>query len=171
MDMKILACVLILTVSAYGAPKTVHREHGPHVHGAVQLNIAFDELQGLLEIDSPAESILGFEHRAQSEIDKKAQRDSLRLLDEKIGEMLVFDPKLECKMNKEKIQVVNEGSHADVEASFKIGCSQSPVGSRITFNFQFFFPNIKTLDVTVLVGTLQKTIKVKSAGAVLELQK
>lgn len=43
-----------------------------HVHGAAMLNIALEEQQLELQLESPAMNIVGFEYQAKSSADKKA---------------------------------------------------------------------------------------------------
>jgi hypothetical protein len=45
------------------------------------------------------------------------------------------------------------------------------MGSRVTFNFQKYFPNIHDLDVNIIIGDLQKSAEVKTSGSSLDLTK
>ena len=149
-----------------------HREHAAHNHGSGNLSIAFDDNKGKIDFKIPSESIFGFEHSAQSEKDKKTMAAGLFQLENKISEMIVFDATLKCQFSKNKIEVVPEdkhSNHSDTVASFLVVCAKSPVGTKIVFNFQKFFPRIKDLDVQVLAGVIQKSSEAKQNGTVIEL--
>ena len=51
------------------------RHHEAHVHGVAEINIAVDGSKADVEFRAPAESVMGFEHEAKSESDKK-KRDA-----------------------------------------------------------------------------------------------
>lgn len=185
MKLVILGFGLLLCLTSFAKEK--HREHGAHVHGAGTLGIAFDEAKGTLEFKIPSESIFGFEYTPTKEKDKKAMKDGLEKLETKISEMVVFDSSLNCLITKEKLEVVKEkhdgedadhdkkqdehhGGHSETVAIFLVKCDKSPVGTRIVFNFQKFFPRIKDLDIQVLAGAVQKSVEAKKNGASVEVK-
>jgi Protein of unknown function (DUF2796) len=56
-------CILALFPAGIAlADEAEHREHGPHVHGVAQLNVALDGNVLWIELNSPAMNIVGFEH-------------------------------------------------------------------------------------------------------------
>lgn len=139
-----------------------HRQHSAHAHGLGTLGIAFEGSKGNVEFKIPGESIFGFEHEAKSSKDKKQKSDALAKLENKISEMLVFDPALNCKITKNKIEIIAESDkHSNIMAMYSVVCSKSPLGTEIIFNFQKQFPKIKDLDVQVIIDNLQKSIEVK----------
>src|SRR3989344_253410 len=148
------------------------QHHGKsHVHGAGKMSIAFEGLAGKVTMESPSESIFGFEHVAKKESDKKKQTAALEKLEKSISEMVVFDPKLECIFKKESIQVNTEGKHSDVDASFAVACKVDPVGSTITFNIQKVFGKLTDVDVQILFGDIQKSVEATKNGIAVELKK
>lgn len=161
---------LLLTLFVFAqTPK--HREHSAHAHGSGKLGIAFDNNKGSVDFHIPAESIIGFEHTAKKEKDKKTKADQLSLLENKISEMLVFEKSLNCQISKEKVEVSSEGEHSDVQANFNIICEKSPKGTSVVFNFQKYFKKIKDLDVQILVDDLQKSFEANKTGSSILLKK
>lgn len=160
-----LIIIFILTVSLSIFAKETHksnqhREHSAHAHGAGSLGIAFEGVKGQIDFKIPSESIFGFEYVAKSEKDKKKRDEGLVKLETKISEMIVFDSTLNCKITKEKIEVVSESAkHSETNATFNVTCDKSPIGTEITFNFQKHFPGIKDLDVQVVADNVQKSIE------------
>lgn len=142
-----------------------HREHGAHVHGAAQMNIAFDGNKGRVELHGPGDSFIGFEHKAVSTTDQQTQSKALETLSQKISEMVVFETKLSCVWQKEKVEIdLEEAGHSDVDASWTVVCKSSPVGSKITFNVQKFFPRVNDLDLQILADAVQVSGESKLNG-------
>lgn len=141
-----------------------------HVHGEGTASLAFDGKKGRLEMNLPAESVMGFEHQARSAKDRKAKEEGLLKLEEKISEMVVLDPSLKCEIKKEIFEVIESKNHSDVEAEFNITCEQPVLGSAIKFNFAKTFPRMKKIKVDVIAGEVQKSVVVKKGGESLELK-
>jgi hypothetical protein len=168
----ILSTVLLFSLSSFAKGKKVHRHHEAHVHGGAILNIAVDQLKGKLEFRAASAGVVGFEHTAKSEKDKKTVSEAISTIEAKISQLIQFDSSLGCVFTKEKIELVPESessSHSDFVAVFNITCTKSVVGSKVTFDFTSM-KKIKDLDVTVLADAVQKTAEVKSKPVTLELK-
>jgi hypothetical protein len=162
-------------VSAKPRKKHDHREHSAHVHGAASLAIAFEDTHGRVEFKGAAESILGFEHQPHNDKDKKAVAEAAAHFEKEIEKLVQLDSKLGCQWAKELIGQVPEkgeegsGKHSDWAANFTVVCTKSPLGTRLTVDFSSF-KQLKDLDVTVLVGTVQKSAEFKGKPITLELK-
>ncbi len=165
-----------------GAKSTTekHREHSTHQHGAGKMGIAFDGSNGKIDLKIPSESVFGFEHEARTDQEKSQLQEALKKLEARISEMVVFAPTIKCLVTKDKIQVVPEdegvgnknkvkGEHSETVATFNVLCEKSPAGTRLTFNIQKFFPQIKDMDVDILVGTTQAAVEAKKNGVTVDL--
>lgn len=167
---------IALTTAAWALNKKSngheHREHSAHQHGAGTLGIAFDGLTGQLDFKIPSDSIIGFEYTPRTEKDKKTRLRQLALLEKQIAQMVVFDSSRGCVITKDKVEVVKDekesnemhAEHSDTVAVFNVTCVQALEGSKITFNFQKYFPRINDLDVQIVVGDIQKSVEAKSNG-------
>jgi hypothetical protein len=63
----ITLCMLTLLPAGMAlADEAEHREHGPHVHGVAELNVALDGNVLWLELSSPAVNLVGFEHAPEN---------------------------------------------------------------------------------------------------------
>ncbi|WP_413291371.1 ZrgA family zinc uptake protein [Bdellovibrio sp. HCB337] len=166
-----LITLLLLPVSLFAHEKHEHREHGAHQHGSAEVSLAFDGAQGKFEFKSPSDSVVGFEHTAKSAKDIKARDEAFKKFESQIADMVTFEKSLNCQFKKEKLEMLAESAkHSDVQANFTISCSKSPEGSKVTFNFQKHFPNLKDVDVQILTEKIQKSVEAKSSGTVLELK-
>jgi hypothetical protein len=157
--------------SGHAAEKYEHREHGAHIHGAAELSIAFEGLLGKIEFKSPSDSVVGFEHVAKSTADQKTKDNAFKKFETNISEIISFDKSLKCQILKDKIEMLTDSdNHSNTTAAFTAKCEKSPVGSKITFNFQKFFPRLKDIDVQILVDAIQKSAEIKTNGTTLELK-
>ena len=195
----ILFTLTLLTLTAFAEKKHEHRQHEAHVHGAATLNIAFDQMVGKIEFKAASEGVLGFEHVAKSDKDKKTLNDAIAKFEVDISKMVQLDSSLNCTFTKEKIEMAKEsetehakevaaekkseqkadkkhkahkveGEHSDFIANFNVTCKKPIVGSKLTVDFTAF-KNIKDLDVTVLADSLQKSFEVKVKPVTIELNK
>ena len=159
---------LMFTLPAM-ADKHEHREHGAHQHGAGKLSIAFEGATGEVEFEAAAEGVLGFEHEAKSAKDKKTLADAQALFETRMSEMVKFDPALSCQFEKKEIKLHRDGKHSDFEAEYKVNCAKSPEGSTLTVDFSSV-KGLKDVDVTVLVGTVQKSAEYKKGAVQIPLK-
>jgi hypothetical protein len=170
---------LLIALFALPVSAKIARQHAAHQHGTGKLGIAFEGQNGTGDFRIATSSIMGFEYTPKTGREKKLKEMQLDLLENKINDMISFPQELKCVFKKEKMVVEKDEKeskelhavHRDLTAVFDISCEKSPLGSKITFNFQKYFPNIHDLDVDVLIGDLQKAVEVKSSGTVLELVK
>lgn len=146
------------------------REQGTHVHGLGKVSLAFDGKVGKIEMEIPADSLFGFEHEAKTKKDIQAKEESLKKLEEKISDMIVFSSELKCQITKDNFKVNQEKNHSDVDAEFSVACQKPIVGSIISFNFQKLFPRFKKIHVDVIADAVQKSIEVTKNGESLELK-
>lgn len=133
--------------------------------------MAFEGAQGKVELQSPSDSIVGFEHIPKAAGDLKTRDEAFKKLETQIGEMISFDKNLQCQFTKEKIEMQAESArHSNTLATFNVKCARSPIGSKITFQFQNFFPELKNIKVQILIDNLQKSLEITSKGASLEIK-
>lgn len=198
--MKLLiSLILVVTVQAWAhadkkksAAKETHhhhehREHGAHQHGVGTVGVAFEALKGKIEFKIPAESIVGFEHEAKKDADKKKQTDALAKFESKINEMLVFDASLKCVFTKEKVEVVREeehkdekhdhkhkghkhAAHSDFVAHYNVTCEKSPAGTDLTVKIHSQFKKIKKIELQLIVDNLQKAQTITKDNVVVSLK-
>lgn len=169
MKCTLTAILLLISLSSFAEKK--HRHHEAHSHGSAQLNIAFDNLVGKIEFKAAAEGIVGFEHTAKTEKDKKALDAAITKFDTAISHMVAFEAKAQCNFLKEKVDVVSQkdSHHSDFVASYQVTCKQNLLGSQLTIDFTAF-KKIKDIDVMIMVNDLQKSVEVKSKPVTIELK-
>jgi hypothetical protein len=157
------------------------RHHDAHVHGVAEINIAVDGAKATVEFRAPAESVMGFEHEAKSESDKKKRDAALEQLRMKRDQMVLFDPKLGCKSSEMKTAIVEEkgnhtkaqpgkdahkdqkksGEHREVHGAFSVACDKPLAGSRVKFGVYQAFRDIQEIKVQVLSDSGQSGATIK----------
>ena len=63
----------------------------------------------------------------------------------------------------------HKGEHSDFVANYSVECKKEIKGTKVTFDFTAF-KGLKDLDVTLLVGDLQKSVEVKRKPITVELK-
>jgi hypothetical protein len=164
-------------------------KHKAHQHGVAKIDIAIESKEATsatIEIESPAESIYGFEHEAKSDADKAKIEAANTKLGSEILNMIKFDAALGCSATTTKIdheiekqdkktdahkgkEKKHHGEHSEVHAEFAVTCQKPIAGTQLSFDFASSFSGLKTVKVQALVGGAQSGVTVKKAGTTLKL--
>jgi hypothetical protein len=162
------------------------RSRKAHEHGSAKVSIAFETTKGsprgVVEFESPAESIVGFEYEAKTAADKAKVTAALNQLKARFGEMVVFPPAAACKvtaktasMGAETHGAAQKGAkqeqHSEVQAVFDVACARPLAGLEIRFGFTKVFPKIHDVDVALLAGEQQASADVENDKGVLKIAK
>ncbi len=78
--MKIRHALIALLLFQSAWAENEHRDHGAHVHGHASLNLAISGNELLIELNSPAMNLIGFEHQSSSEQDKITLQRAVNVL-------------------------------------------------------------------------------------------
>ncbi len=164
---QVLLSVSVL-LAAYAGPALSddhkHEHHEAHVHGEAKLVIALESsTQGMIELDAPGESIVGFEHAAKSAKDKKTVKAALTQLQGLASSLLVLPAANGCKITSKEADYEAEGEgkgkgHANVEATFDIKCTEPLIGAKGKLGLLKAFPKIKKLQIQVIGPTGQSEV-------------
>lgn len=139
-----------------------------HVHGEGQINLAFEGQEGQIEIDVPAEAILGFESVAKTEKEKTKEKESLEIFNN-LSQLIGLDSKWGCQIQPKKIEFVSLSPHRDLEASYKVRCARAVARGHIDFKIQKSFPTWKKVKIQIITPTVQKSAIIIKNGESLEL--
>jgi hypothetical protein len=164
---------LLLAVQALSAAEKRHAHS--HVHGAAEINIVVEGKSVIVEFRAPAEDVMGFEHGAKSEGDKKKHDAAVKVLKERFAEMAILDKALNCAPGLAEVTVARTdaagkdsrssakkgGEHREVRARHVFTCQSDPTGSRVRFGVTKFFPQIHELKVQVLSSDKQSGATIK----------
>lgn len=142
-----------------------------HQHGHVSFEMAIDGMKSAVEIKGPAESFVGFEHKAKTKKEKQAVKDVEKLFQDKALELVGFASDLECKVSKkavawnfdvheghdhghdhdnDKHDDKHKGEHAELKASYQFDCKKIIKGTTLNLGLKKNFSRIQEIEVAVL---------------------
>lgn len=155
------------------------RHHKAHSHGEGKLTLAIDGPSLEIEIEVPANDIVGFEHQATTESQKKSVlRVEAQL--KKAEQMIGVPDKAQCTLVKAQVNSsLNEKSdkhhhgdhhdekketHSEFHINYKFKCEAPEYLSRVTVNLFKFFPSLKELkgQAVTMTGQFAKEVTSRS---------
>ncbi|EAQ52788.1 zinc uptake protein ZrgA [Vibrio sp. MED222] len=113
MKPTILAVVIGMTVSTNVLANEEFRSHEAHVHGKVEVNIAQDGQELLVEVTAPGADVVGFEHAPETAEQKKVFEQAIAQLN-KPDELFGFK-NASCTLKFKSVTNTLEGDHDDHE--------------------------------------------------------
>ena len=149
-----------------------------HVHGHVKLSVAVDKKQVFVELEGPAESFLGFEHKPKTAKEKASWKKVQSIWNNKGGELFSVPKSLNCTIEKKKIALVFEkedhddhgkekhhddhhddhhgkekktAEHSEIKAEMYIVCKKMVSGSVLNVSLKREFVKAKEVDANVLL--------------------
>ena len=94
-----------LAVLFFSSPVFAESSLSAHLHGHVNLNVAADVKTIFIEVHSPSQSFLGFEHRPKTNQQKNQRASVKNRWEKKISELFQIDPSLACKVTQAHIEM------------------------------------------------------------------
>lgn len=171
---------ILVNLNATLAVDAAEKRHADgHVHGIAEVNIAVEGKKIVIELRTPTEGLMGFEHEAKTEAEKKARDAALRTLESRFADLVILDKKLGCKSQSAKVRIDHSdkrdekdkkhghegdkksGEHREARAAFEYECQQNPAGSTVHFGVTKLFPDIHELKVQVLSHAKQSGATIK----------
>ncbi|WP_373959037.1 DUF2796 domain-containing protein [Vibrio gigantis] len=113
MKPSILAVVIGMTVSTTALANEEFRSHGAHVHGQVEVNIAQDGQELLVEVTAPGADVVGFEHAPETAEQKKMFEQAIAQLN-KPDELFSFN-NANCTLKFKSVSNTLEDDHDEHE--------------------------------------------------------
>ncbi|TKF34643.1 DUF2796 domain-containing protein [Vibrio kanaloae] len=111
MKPSILAVVIGMTVSTNVLANEEFRSHEAHVHGQVEVNIAQDGQELLVEVTAPGADVVGFEHAPETTEQKKVFEQAIAQLN-KPDELFSFN-NASCTLKFKSVTNTLEHDHDD----------------------------------------------------------
>jgi hypothetical protein len=155
MKATLLVCLLFAVPSLSFADKHGHHSHKKnlkgHVHGVAKLEIAADADKIVIDFDSPAEALLGFEHKPKSDSEKKAWEDLVAKWKKQDGFISIV-PEAKCQVlaAETTMEWEQDDEHADIEAKVVYQCELLKAGTGLTLSLHKHFSHLKELKIDVV---------------------
>lgn len=150
-------------------PAAASAQGHAHAHGVIRLDVALEPASLNLQVELPADSLLGFERAPRTEAEKKALADARQKLgqpatlfglDAAAGCVPEGTPVLKSPLFEAAPMV--KGEHADVDAAYAWRCRQATVLKVLDLQgLLAAFPRIQRVEVQVAGpgGQLKQTMK------------
>ncbi|MDF5653122.1 DUF2796 domain-containing protein, partial [Vibrio parahaemolyticus] len=94
----VLALAIGLTLST-AAKANEYRQHGAHVHGHVEFNIAQDGKDLLVEITAPGADVVGFEHAPENAQQEQALKQAVATLEDS-NALFAINSQADCNIEE-----------------------------------------------------------------------
>lgn len=166
----------LLVLVVLGAAAVVAQQRA-HVHGRAELDVAVDAKSVTVHLDSPLDSLLGFERAPRSEAEHKRAADLVRQL-MAAGTLFVIDPAAQCELASVKLesavlgldgssaaaqgQVKTQGGgeHADLDMTAVFTCANASAARFVDVRLFEVFPRYRGIDAQVAApgGQFRRTL-------------
>jgi hypothetical protein len=164
-----MACIAILALAlSHGGAMAQSHQHA-HVHGHIQLGVAVGGKQISVDIDTPLESLLGFEHAPRTASEKKLAIEWAQRLREG-SSLLRFNPEAQCKQVRADLEATvlgldnkpaspshdkDDGGHADLEGAWSFECGTPEALRSLEVSFFKHSPHARVMEVQWVKGSKQ----------------
>jgi hypothetical protein len=173
--MHFMGLTLIAVIpSLIGVPIASAHEPTAHVHGRATLEVAIEGGSVQISLDSPLDSLLGFERAPRNEKERQSVREMSRKLRQS-DHAFVFPPQSQCRLDsvqlesavieqsllaagsdsnavkdRDKSSVNSPDVHSELSATWHFQCAapESLQGVKVSL-FQYF-PSLKRIDAAVV---------------------
>jgi len=134
------------------------RQLDSHEHGVSTLKIAIEGKELNMELESPANDIIGFEHAPENKNQRDAIKNALSQLKNTKGIFLTSSD-AECTIINVSGEFEVDKDHAGFHVKWKIKCSNPEKIKTLTTTFFKLFPKAEEIEVEVVSTSGQKAIE------------
>jgi hypothetical protein len=152
-------------VSSSQASEKHEKKHGhdkrqleSHEHGVSTLKIALEGQTLEMELESPANDIVGFEHAPENESQKAKVENALALLKSEAG-VFKTPSAANCKITDVSGEFEVEKDHAGFHVTWKIKCLNPGKIKNLETTFFQQFPKAEEIEVEIITASGQKAIE------------
>ena len=160
---------LAFTGLAAAVPLAASAQARAHVHGQLKLDIAVEGPTVVIEMESPLENFVGFEHAPKTEAEKKAADDVVAQL-RAADQLFKIDPAANCKLGPVTLRSAALGlgkaeagaeGHADLDGSFAFNCTKATEAKFIELGLFGAFKGLRQVDAQIVTpdGQFKRTLK------------
>jgi hypothetical protein len=170
----VLAAALVAGAAHHGEAQE-HRQLGAHQHGHGRLDVAIEGNTLQAELEVPGADIVGFEHPATTDADKRKIAAARKELADP-SSLLAVPAQAGCRLTSAKVAIEGEEAsahheqkhaghegeaiHSEFHFAFAFDCASVTAITQINFPYFKKFPNAQELDVTLITNKGQKTFEV-----------
>jgi Protein of unknown function (DUF2796) len=178
---KVIWAAVVL-VAAVAAPAVHAAPHAhAHVHGNIQLGIALDGPTVTVNIDTPLESLIGFEHAPRSAAQKQIASRWSSLLTQG-ARLLRFNPEAGCTLQQVALEApvlglstsnttspAAHGDHADLEGDWVFHCAHPEALRQLDLGFFAQSQHAQKIEVMLITAKKQSKLRLMRPQASIKL--
>jgi hypothetical protein len=164
---------------AQSAGGAVHQH--AHVHGVAKLGVAVQGATVTLALESPLDSLIGFEHAPRSAAERAAVA-ALRATMQAPRELFKFNTEAACSLVKAEAESAlfaaapaasasASSEHADLDASFEYACAQPAKLATLDVDLFKVYPRLHSVSVEVATDKGQSKQALTSVAHVVVLSR
>jgi hypothetical protein len=162
---------------AQSADGAVHQH--AHVHGVAKLGVAVQGATVTLALESPLDSLIGFEHAPRSAAERAAVT-ALRATMHAPRELFKFNTEAACSLVKAEAESAlfaaapaasASSEHADLDASFEYACAQPAKLATLDVDLFKVYPRLHSVSVEVATDKGQSKQALTSVAHVVVLSR
>ena len=188
--------VIMFSVALQVGAESAHHDHDhdvpqqdAHLHGYVELALAFERGSLEIHLESPAVNIIGFEHKATSQKQLQTIEQARQTL-EASAELFSFDGG-DCSLKQatadfpalaehnthddehahgEEEHEASEESHSEITAHFEYDCAQYEELNSINVNLIDHFPTIEKIKAMWVTDVKQGAVELTAKSNLIQLK-
>jgi len=166
-------CLLLMAAPALASDAHNHHHghahgHAAHVHGVAQLEVVAEGAELHLRLESPLESLLGFERAPRNDKERAAVAEMRKKLAD-AGKLFTPTSAAQCTLKSVQVtaptldgKVAASGEHADLEANFQFGCAQPAKLTGVEVRLFQAFPKMRRVEAQIISAKGQKATRLSS---------
>lgn len=149
-----------------------------HEHGVARLDVAVEANRVLVEIDSPLDNLLGFEHAPRTDAERARAEAAVKKLRDGAA-LFTVDTRAGCALTKVDLQAAPLGlgskasaakdGHGDLEGSYEFKCKAGAQAGFLEVGLFEAFPKLQRIELQVVTprGQMKATLRRPSTRVML----
>ncbi len=179
--MKSRIFIPFLSLCLFSAPTLAEkRHHDAHTHGAAELNIVIENDTVLIEFESPAVNLIGFEHKPRNDAQQLELQNALALLND--VDIIASFEKGECRAAETHISGPfdnddQEGSeqgepeeHSEFHATYTLSCQNASAIDSVRTQLFDRFPGFEAIRVRWVGSKGQGTALLNNQSTIFSIE-
>lgn len=178
--MKSRFLILLSLCLFSGATLAEKRHHEAHIHGVAELNIVIENDTILIEFESPAVNLIGFEHKPRNDTQQLELQNALALLND--VDIIASFEKGKCRATETHVRGPfddddQEGSEHDVQeehsefhAVYTLSCQNASAISPVRTQLFDRFPGFEAIRVRWVGSKGQGTALLNNQSTIFSIE-
>ena len=126
------------------------RGHSAHVHGDLRLSMVAEKRELHIVVETPAVSLLGFEHKAKSDKEKKMVAELKKNFTDNFLSYLGPEQLSDCQLADSKFEQKFEGNHSAIYSELRIKCDKDVGKRRLSVALKSHYGHIDHIELNLI---------------------